>query len=1077
MSDILTKVNQIGLNTAFPIAGQNNSSEGFRQNSRAVLAGLTEASDELTKIQTTRFTFSGDAAGQSDRIGNAVVIGSSDPALEINFTLANTGVTPGIYSTATQDFELTIDAKGRITLANVVDLTSSIDWGNFGAGDPLTPSSTDWGTGSSFNLPIPTFNAKGRLTKVAQATITYGLQDQVLTHNALLVGGDQNTSIELAPPSGNQGYSLVYDGTTIKWQLIGAGTVSGIIAGQGIKVESDPSTPTVSLDLTNLTTETLVGDADLLVWQDVSEDQPKSVTLSDLRHQLVKVSADTAPSLGGNLNVNAFSIFSTNPSGLVLKNSPTNTKTTLSLTDTGLTLQGSDGALVWLNAPVVKLSGLNVDLISDSGGIVSLSSDHLRLNGLAWPNTTPTNGQNLVMTSQGLAWQTPATFYQTIENTIFVGPNGNDTNGNGSLNTPYLTINKALDSVPVQDDSLYTIMLLGGEYNESLDITNIYNIALEGFFASNPSIITGTVSLGYNIKTFQMSKIRIDNSARDVSDQQPVFMVTTGIDSLLVKDCEILRGPNEKSDLLAVTLSGQHTQDVVFQNTTIQGTVSNTLQSQDSARLVISNPGLPIDGWLGIETDGDNYTYINSAPLLKGVRHNTGTLILENIGAIKPVTYQISIDQPSLPNWKDSTTPYYLNSVTGNTSEEDPNNPGYGLDGDPLARFLDDEGDPSETLLLDANGDPIEDPDHLGENPTVYLMTQYIQDLINQDPIVTDYTVGLYSTATNPVDPDNDPQGRLELTNVNFYYDGEFSKIYKSGDCDWVMTRVRRRADQDFISGARIAYDVQPDEGQFLAHFTASGINLRYTDDGSNVPGNVIDAQNANTFQILLAASSTITLKTPLASAYAPGPLTTSGEMYTEILIVVNQDETGGKNVTFLEDSGTGISWLTESSANPTAGGYTFYIFRYFSRIRKWVAFKQADGNSLKISPVTTSSYTLTPTDAGSYIRRNNATTNQVVVPAASDVNFALGTQVQIVQTGPGQTEIQPASGVIINTPDGYFLRKQFSRALLTKIALNTWDLSGDLDVGQVVAPTITVDNNNTKVDDTHITADGKNNS
>jgi hypothetical protein len=75
----------------------------------------------------------------------------------------------------------------------------------------------------------------------------------------------------------------------------------------------------------------------------------------------------------------------------------------------------------------------------------------------------------------------------------------------------------------------------------------------------------------------------------------------------------------------------------------------------------------------------------------------------------------------------------------------------------------------------------------------------------------------------------------------------------------------------------------------------------------------------------------------------------------------------------------------------------------------------------------------------------NVAGANNLTVPLNSTVAFAVGTQINVLQTGAGQTTFVPTGGVTINATPGLKLRAQWSAATLIKRATDTWALVGDL--------------------------------
>jgi hypothetical protein len=93
-----------------------------------------------------------------------------------------------------------------------------------------------------------------------------------------------------------------------------------------------------------------------------------------------------------------------------------------------------------------------------------------------------------------------------------------------------------------------------------------------------------------------------------------------------------------------------------------------------------------------------------------------------------------------------------------------------------------------------------------------------------------------------------------------------------------------------------------------------------------------------------------------------------------------------------------------------------------------------------------TASHTLVLSDKDKLIEMNSASANTLTVPLNSSEAFPIGSQLNILQTGTGQTTIAPVSvAVTINATPGLKLRAQWSSATLIKRAENVWVLAGDL--------------------------------
>lgn len=92
-----------------------------------------------------------------------------------------------------------------------------------------------------------------------------------------------------------------------------------------------------------------------------------------------------------------------------------------------------------------------------------------------------------------------------------------------------------------------------------------------------------------------------------------------------------------------------------------------------------------------------------------------------------------------------------------------------------------------------------------------------------------------------------------------------------------------------------------------------------------------------------------------------------------------------------------------------------------------------------------TASYTLVLGDKNKVVEMGVATANTLTVPPNSSVAYAVGSQINILQTGAGQTTVTAGAGVTINATPGLKMRAQWSYATLIKRAENTWVLVGDI--------------------------------
>lgn len=89
------------------------------------------------------------------------------------------------------------------------------------------------------------------------------------------------------------------------------------------------------------------------------------------------------------------------------------------------------------------------------------------------------------------------------------------------------------------------------------------------------------------------------------------------------------------------------------------------------------------------------------------------------------------------------------------------------------------------------------------------------------------------------------------------------------------------------------------------------------------------------------------------------------------------------------------------------------------------------------------SSYTLAIADSFKMIEMSAGGT--LTIPLDSNVNFPIGTAIDILQTSSSQVTLAGDSGVTVNATPGLKIRTQWSSATVVKRAANTWVAMGDL--------------------------------
>lgn len=90
-------------------------------------------------------------------------------------------------------------------------------------------------------------------------------------------------------------------------------------------------------------------------------------------------------------------------------------------------------------------------------------------------------------------------------------------------------------------------------------------------------------------------------------------------------------------------------------------------------------------------------------------------------------------------------------------------------------------------------------------------------------------------------------------------------------------------------------------------------------------------------------------------------------------------------------------------------------------------------------------SYTLVLTDQNKIIEMNNGGANTLNVPTNTSVAFPIGTEIQVLQYGVGQTTIGGA-GVTLNSKSGQLkIANKFTGVTLVKVGTNEWYVIGNL--------------------------------
>jgi hypothetical protein len=93
-----------------------------------------------------------------------------------------------------------------------------------------------------------------------------------------------------------------------------------------------------------------------------------------------------------------------------------------------------------------------------------------------------------------------------------------------------------------------------------------------------------------------------------------------------------------------------------------------------------------------------------------------------------------------------------------------------------------------------------------------------------------------------------------------------------------------------------------------------------------------------------------------------------------------------------------------------------------------------------------TSSYTLVLADAGKIVEMNVGTANNLTVPLNSSQAFVIGTEIQVLQYGAGQTTIVATGGVTLRSKSGQLkIGNQYTGVTLVKVGTDEWYVIGNV--------------------------------
>ena len=205
--------------------------------------------------------------------------------------------------------------------------------------------------------------------------------------------------------------------------------------------------------------------------------------------------------------------------------------------------------------------------------------------------------------------------------------------------------------------------------------------------------------------------------------------------------------------------------------------------------------------------------------------------------------------------------------------------------------------------------------------------------------------------------------------------------------------------------------------------------------------GNVSNTELQYLDGVTSAIQTQINAKAPTASPTFTGTVTIpSGAALGTPASATLTNATGLPVATGISGLGTGVATFlaTPSSAN------------FAAAITDEIGTGNVVLSDLATNPQSGGTYTLVLADKSKLVEVSNGSANAVTIPLNSSVAFPVGTQITILQTGAGTSQVNVAAGVTLNaTPQGTAnvakFRAQWSSITLIKRATDTWVAIGDI--------------------------------
>jgi len=886
MTSNINDVLLTSIDETYPVAGKNNSSQGFRNNFARLKEGLKIASNELSYLHDKQLEITGDAVGISQPLGN-------DPEIfrTLDLTLSDSGVVAGDYTTENNRLVLSVDSKGR-----VIAVTSlAIPTRTVNGPHPATSVGTQHPTNiKQLTVPNFTLDEYGTVVSVASDTFDIGLEGHTLAKGNLIVGTESGAAKTFPMPSVS---FLPTDYWVLAWRPVAGNEfglawtklpaptpvnpakVISVVGGKGIDVvATDPANPVVDFAFAKLPdypeNQAIQTGSKLVMWDSATNNEYQ-IELSRVQNTSVtpptfKVENDNTPKLGGDLAVNGRKI-----TGERIK---------------GITWETRDaGPFVLRNVTTIDPNAFNPN---DPLAVVELPPEQWVVSEQRFPNKKPpftaaeiTAGASAFLkinNSGQMFWSKESTSAAGVtEITAGVGITMSPT---GSI-TRTGTISVDFSNAPIQAPKIYSDNLVAMDANRTL-----YKNTISKFTFTVPKILvvdpeygstntaTTTGQLNDPYKTIQLAINRISDG--DPSIHFIYLLPGTYNENVLVN----------RQNVQLISMMGPEVTKFRGSFDILPGMGRFVLKGIN-LDIALTTATKIIEAVDGIDSFHAEDCWFHQDPTERGRPQEIINFAGTQNGS---VTFERCKFNGRLVN---------------NFAFADP-------DGfmDAKVRINNTISDMNNLLFITVG------EDSNTEVNNVSLLGQAthnggILDLKNIGGIVGDFSEAVW-TAADPDEEDLETLGFiregiqstaaysssyknfLTLSNVSmrYYIDARYfaaSSIQKTGTCEYSMANVMRKTDIDNIAGNR--YDNHgPAKGDVSDYVRKLNVNGALT----------VDARQSVTWDLTLTGNSTLTL----TGAYTMPNAFADINQATTLRVALHQDATGGRTVTWGQTDGS-IIW------------------------------------------------------------------------------------------------------------------------------------------------------------------------